>query len=310
MEHSNTATIDQAMRDVFCSLLVKIQASSERILAGSDPEDVHDLRVACRRTRTILSQIPGVFKKQPTVVFKSSFRQIGTVTGKCRDLDVWLEAIHENRRFINPDEIKSFNGFASIILHDRDTARHQVREEIGRPWFKNLLDHWQTFLDTPSASPKPAAAIDVKEAVSPRILKAHNRLLKHGVALPERPSAAALHRLRIDGKKLRYLLEFFGDNFDTLHNQDLIKDLKSLQDALGGINDREVQLDALGLLESQPNELPPSFALPIGQHRQYLQRSLREFRASFAEEFRSFSEAGTIESFQSLFAQTNRGRNR
>ena len=50
-----------------------------------------------------------------------------------------------------------------------------------------------------------------------------------------------LHNLRIDCKKLRYLLEFFTSLFPKTQMKLLIKQLKQLQDNLGDFNDLSVQ---------------------------------------------------------------------
>ena len=54
-----------------------------------------------------------------------------------------------------------------------------------------------------------------------------------------------LHKLRIECKKLRYLLEFFSSLFAQKEINYLIKQLKILQDNLGDLNDLSVQQDTL-----------------------------------------------------------------
>jgi CHAD domain-containing protein len=66
-------------------------------------------------------------------------------------------------------------------------------------------------------------------------------MVKRGAHLSDPPPAEDLHRLRIDAKKLRYLLEFFGGLYPGKTIARLVKELKLFQDILGGSNDMAVQ---------------------------------------------------------------------
>jgi CHAD domain-containing protein len=50
-----------------------------------------------------------------------------------------------------------------------------------------------------------------------------------------------LHQVRIDGKKLRYLLELFRSVYPAVELGPVISDLKNLQDCLGALNDASVE---------------------------------------------------------------------
>jgi len=302
MKSSPCDTIDHALRTVLRDLLAKIEVSAQQVLVDTNPDDIHDLRVATRRTRTVLGQVRGVFPKATVKFFRHGFRRIGVITGTCRDLDVWLEAIRENRESPTPSETSSLDLLEQLIRLHRDTARTQVAAEIQAPWFPTLVSQWRTFLETPPETLSAKASRNITPVAAARILKAHRRLLKHGNALPKEPMAAQFHRLRIDGKKLRYLLEFFGALLDPDRSQDLIEDLKRLQDVLGGINDREIQLKALDSLEEN---LDPAVLLAVDRHRRFLQGSLGVFQSTFADEFKAFAGPEVTRSFQYYFGNSN-----
>lgn len=291
-------TVDLAVRTILRDLLDKIEFSAKQVLVDTDPDDIHDLRVATRRTRTVLGQVPGVFPKVTLKPFREGFRRIGDITGTCRDLDVWLEAIDEDWGFSDAKDTISLGPLEDLIRHQRDTARTQVAADLQAPWFPALVSQWKTFLQTPQETLSAQASRAITPVAAGRILKAHQRLLKHGNALPQAPLAAQFHRLRIDGKKLRYLLEFFGGLFDADQSHVLIEDLKGLQDVLGGINDREIQLRTLENLEEKFNL---AVVLAIDRHRRFLQETLEAFHSTFSDEFRAFAEPEVTQSFCRLF---------
>ncbi|RLE20252.1 MAG: hypothetical protein DRJ61_14710 [Acidobacteria bacterium] len=291
-------TVDHVVRTILSDLLAKIEVSAQQVLIGTDPDDIHDLRVATRRTRTVLGQMPGVFQKTTIRPFQQGFRRIGDITGACRDLDVWLDAIDENQGLTDTSDANRLESLNLLVRRHRDEARAQVIADLELPWFAALLSQWKTFLDTPPETLPEKATRKIAPVAAARILKAHQRLLKHGNALPEAPMAAQFHRLRIDGKKLRYLLEFFGGLFDPEQSNHLIEDLKRLQDVLGGINDRKIQLKALSSLEESSD---PAVALAVDRHRQFLQDTLEVFHCNFAAEFRAFADPEVTQSFWGLF---------
>ena len=59
--------------------------------------------------------------------------------------------------------------------------------------------------------------------------------------IDENTEDGTIHQLRINCKKLRYLMEFFGPLFPEQEIKALIKSLKLLQDNLGNFNDYAVQ---------------------------------------------------------------------
>ena len=81
--------------------------------------------------------------------------------------------------------------------------------------------------------------------VGERVRRAHARLIRDGRAIDADSPAVALHDLRKDAKRLRYLLECFGSLFPSDTVAIAVRPLKSLQDVLGEFQDTEVQAHAL-----------------------------------------------------------------
>ena len=290
-------SVGEALRTILRDLLAKIEVSAQQVFLGPDPDHIHDLRVATRRTRTVLGQVPGVFQRTTIKPFRRGFKRVGNITGTCRDLDVWLQAIDQDRGTSDANGTSPLSSLENLIRRHRDTARTQVVRNLQASWFPTLLHQWKSFLETPTKTLPAKASRAITPVAAAQILKAHQRLLKHGNALPEAPTAAQFHRLRIDGKKLRYLLEFFGSLFDPDRSHQLIEDLKRLQDVLGGINDRKIQLNALdGLDENQD----PTVILAIERHRLFLQDTLGSFHTTFADQFRAFADTEVTLSFHHL----------
>ena len=91
----------------------------------------------------------------------------------------------------------------------------------------------------------PAADQPIATVAAEAIDRAWRRLLRHGQELSASSTAEDFHEVRIDGKKLRYLLELFRSAYPAVDLGPTIEDLKSLQNCLGDLNDAQVQEELL-----------------------------------------------------------------
>ncbi len=114
-----------------------------------------------------------------------------------------------------------------------------------------------------------------------------------------------VHKLRIECKKMRHLLELFSELFPHKKSKKLVRQIKKLQDNLGMFNDYAVQTEFLTSLCS--STLPAAQAasvngiLAVLYQRQCHERSLVE--GHIAE----FSSSAVREQFHQLFAPDNKG---
>ncbi len=237
---------DSALRSILLTLLGTLRANVEGVIADHDTEFLHDFRVATRRTRSALAQLKGVLAADGLDPFLPEFRWLGSLTNPCRDLDVYLLEMDAFRGMVGTSA-EALGPLQQLIESERSSALEEVRAGLRSRRFRRLIDGWQEFLESPppDGEAPPNAARPVRDLASQKIWKAYRRMRRRGRELGESPPLEALHRLRIDGKKLRYLLEFFRGIYDEAEIEPLVEQLKLLQDILGGINDLRVQQQRL-----------------------------------------------------------------
>lgn len=103
--------------------------------------------------------------------------------------------------------------------------------------------------------------------------------------------AETLHRIRIDCKKLRYLMEFFRSLYEEDASRSLIGELKRLQDNLGEFNDLEVQQGTLRRFAHEMQDdgvAPADCLLAMGRLLGLLDERQARERRRFAECFERF----------------------
>jgi CHAD domain-containing protein len=172
------------------------------------------------------------------------------------------------------------------------------------------LADWQHFLEAGCDGDWPAKAGDpAGEAARRRIWKLYQRFLRQGTAIDADSPERDLHRLRITGKKLRYLVEFFRSLYPPAEVALLVKAMKGIQDFLGDFQDLTVQQVRLGELARQmaaEGDVPPetlaSLAMLVAKLRQQQQRARRQFPACF----RVFSHGRGRRGYVRLFSPPER----
>ena len=102
---------------------------------------------------------------------------------------------------------------------------------------------WEAFLDEPLQDPPQIsnANVPIITLARKRIYKQYRRISEDGSRILENTDDEKLHSLRIECKKLRYLMEFFSSLFLRKKIKVLIRQLKKLQDNLGEFNNLCIQ---------------------------------------------------------------------
>jgi CHAD domain-containing protein len=304
---------DQAMKRIYSRLRRAMLANVDGTKQQLDTEFLHDLRVAVRRTRAALSQVRGVFPDRVVLKYKREFRWLGAVTGPARDLDVFLLKFDTITEDVADADRPLLEPLRPFLAEQRARVQVDLVAALSSRRFGALLADWGKFLDAPvpARSSLPAASTQVIEVASARIWKRFRRILKEGRRIHGGTPAAALHEVRLDCKKLRYMMEMFRPLYPARDITLLIKALKRLQDNLGDFNDYEVQQGEVSSLAEQLHETGAA-SVPMLMAMGRLGATLRDGqdreRRAFHERFGEFAGQSTQQRFRTLFAPPDAGR--
>ena len=266
---------------------------------------------AVRRTRSALSQIKGVLPQPAVDHFKREFAWLGAITGPTRDLDVYLLKLPDYHKLVPTEVAAALAPLEEYLREHQKIEQARLVEGLDSKRYRELVRDWQRFLSTPSASwsdpeTAPNASLSVHEVASARIWKAWRRVWKKGSAITPETPADPVHDLRIDAKKLRYLLEFFKSLYPKNEIESLIKALKGLQDNLGDFNDYEVQqaaMDGFAHRMHEEGKAPVDTMLAMGRLLDLLARGQARERERFEERFKVFTVEKNRKLFRRLFRE-------
>jgi len=207
-----------------------------------DPEFLHGLRVAVRRTRSVLPLAAELLNPRALRRIRRGFREIQRRTNRARDLDVLLLDFGSFRELPGAGEA----GLAMVearLRRERRAEQHRVGRFLRCRRVAGVLDDWEGFLETgwPAAVMLPAGAQPVGGRYAGWLKRAFRRAEGRARRAAATRRETDLHRLRIAFKRLRYVLELGESLHDPGAFGRLRKELKTIQDSLGRLNDLAVQ---------------------------------------------------------------------
>lgn len=297
---------DEATKIILRFLLGVVRRNEDYLPQDIDTEFLHDFRVAIRRTRSALSQVKAVFPAETTERFKQDWATVGRMTNDLRDLDVYLLE-EESYRNMLPATLQPHIVPLFELLHTkRAEALQQVTQDLDGYFYQFVTGDWAAFLDEPPTNDPTAsnAARPIIELAKERIYRKYRRVVKDGKRILENMEDELLHDLRIECKKLRYLLEFFTSLFPAGEMKYLIKQLKSLQRNLGDFNDFYVQQEYLLAIADElslEDDSTRQTLLAIGALIGTLDRKQQAAKASFEDVFTQFTSRENRNAFKALF---------
>ena len=298
-----TMSAARAWRTVFQGLTDSMTQAFSGVLSGNDPEDLHAFRVAVRRIRTILQDGDDVVDPESRDRFRHEFRWLGDVTTPTRDADVHLIEFPELAATLPPSRREELAFFNDVLLRHRAECHAAMASELRSIRRAEFGTAWLSFLADDDAWTGCADLADepVLRIVLRRVEKANRQLVKNGRKITKKSPAIALHELRKEGKRLRYLLECFGPLFEEKALATILHPLRDVQDVLGEFQDTEVQANALLELAGELASADDHTALlAIGGVIEQLGVRGADARASFAKTFDRFDDRKVQRAFDQL----------
>jgi CHAD domain-containing protein len=304
---------DEAMRSIYQSLLQTMRSNEPGLRENLDSEFLHDYRVAVRRTRSLLSQVKNVLPPEKVAHFKEEFKWLGSITGPLRDMDVYLLRMNDYREEFPEQERQHLGALGNLLESKHLEERQILLDAMDSRRYSQLLADWGTFLQRPLLHEAHCsdAALTVIHVVSRRLWRAYRRVFKQGMAICPDTPIEMLHALRIECKKLRYLMEIFASLFPARTLKKALASVKALHNNLGNLNDfstQQVKLREFSLeLESQQSSSPEGLRA-ISRLVGHLSEKQEIERALFTAEFRAFASVANQARFRKLCRQRRRKR--
>ena len=212
-----------------------------KLLSNSyDAECLHQFRISLRQFRSILvffkDEIPIKEWKKAEKLYKRLIKP----TSKARDFDVisteYISPAFANN--INSNEFKIFYQYCEGEQKELHTITENILLSKN---FTGILNNFHDWLNNNCWKQEilinTLKDVHLNKFINKKVQRRHKKIL-NAESLIYSSTQNDLHKLRVDTKELRYMLDILGSYIK--HGKQKSKDLKNLQEILGKINDTYV----------------------------------------------------------------------
>ncbi len=226
-------------------LLRQIKINAAGVVAGRDPEYLHQLRVAVRRLRVLLPLTRGLFDERGRLQGTQVLKALAAILGPARDSDVFMADIWP--------PLRAMLGTGQLVetleaewLAQRRRNQSKLQRTLAARRFALLISRLEHYFASPGANDDHARGARHGKRFALKALRRRARRVRERyrnacdarhARHTQAARAQALHQLRIAVKKLRYELDFLAPLMRKQPTHKMTARLAGVQDILGTMND-------------------------------------------------------------------------
>lgn len=234
-------SVNDALKVIAAACVSQLEANVEGMRGGGDVEFLHQMRVALRRLRSVLSTFATAYPQALFAPVQDELRWLTGELGPARDWDVFVTETLPPVREAFPGHA-GLARLAGVCRRLQRSANARARATADSPRFRRLMLGLSAWINCEPwlSGLAPEQIETVQGPLKPfagRILSERRRRVTKRGRQRRALAPAELHTLRITAKKLRYAAEFFAGLYPARASRGYITRLQGLQEVLGAIND-------------------------------------------------------------------------
>jgi triphosphatase len=214
---------------------------NEAAAIAGDAEAFHQMRVALRRLRSVLSAVKSMLPAEQFGWLQAELKWLAASLAPVRDWDVYTTDLLGPVRSALPDDA-DFEQLTEAAKQRRQAVYNTAIEAIGSRRYVELmlkLPRWfasRAWRDQSASEFSAPLFAPIANVAPPLIERRWRQARKRSKRFAEL-SQEERHQIRIALKKFRYIAEFLVSLFNARAVNALMKRLKPLQEGLGRCND-------------------------------------------------------------------------
>jgi CHAD domain-containing protein len=233
--------------------LLEIMVHDPGTRLGTEPEELHKMRVATRRLRAHLRAARGILAPAWVDLLRAEAAWLGSLLGPVRDLDVLLGHLEKESVTLRSPERRAFEELLDRIRQQRIAARATLLQALESDRYLALLDRLEGGAQSAAAGDESTSL----ESIAGAAFKKLRRAVK-ACGLDARDTV--LHQIRIKGKRARYAAELAQPSVGKPAAR-FLRHAKEFQDLLGEHHDALVTEQRLRKLLRQAHGRLAAFSL-------------------------------------------------
>ena len=231
---------EESARLLALGFLREAEAAFQRVEQGTDPEALHDFRVAIRRLRSSVRAYRPWLKTSIGPRMRRRLRALTEATNAGRDAEALLAWVQAQGPAVGTAGQEGVTWLAARLTARRDEAQSTIVADVKEQFravaatLRRRLAEFETTVRLSGRTRHPPFGRVTGELLGAHVADLRARL----AAVPGRDGTGEIHRARISAKRLRYLLEPLARRSKAAAAA--VGRLKELQTLSGDLRDAEV----------------------------------------------------------------------
>lgn len=244
MSRPGREAVGAALSEVWRRQLQEMLACESGVIAGTDSEVLHRLRVALRTTRALLRLFQRYLPAPATVAdaVAHELAWLSDTLNAARDLDIIAEFVQRVAASSSPRERRMAVPLQRELQSQRAEQRRALAAVLRGRRYRRLVARWCAFIELCRCADAGATISYTRFATAWQVIGLEQlvRMLRRLRKIDEQSTPAELHRLRIRAKRLRYLFEACPQRPHDKNSAAVANTFVTLQRALGEHQDAVV----------------------------------------------------------------------
>lgn len=202
---SATPSAVEVIQNVIAESVAALLRHDPGVRLGSDPEHVHQARVATRRLRSHLRTFRPLLDPDWVQGVRNELGWIAAELGAVRDLEVMLERLRKEIASLPPSDARPARSLTDSLSAEVAKERKKLDAQLGSERYVDLLERLVEAARSPMFIPEAQGSA---AELLPKLASGSWKKLRSAVStLPSPPADADLHNIRILAKRARYAAE-------------------------------------------------------------------------------------------------------
>ena len=241
MSKRKYTSLDDLMEETFINCNAQVLAHYKYIQNEYNEEVLHKMRIALRMFRSFIDFFKKEMPKKEFLKINKIIKDLIKPTSKARDFDVFSET-YISPAFSKNRDSDEFKQLYESTKKEEENLHKYVINYLSTPRYKNNIEALSKWIMDKNWKPEKSVKKysknkALKKFIEKKLIKRHKKIMQSKrEALTY--SRKELHKLRVDAKELRYIVETLG--FCMKNRKQEIALLRNIQNVLGKINDTYV----------------------------------------------------------------------
>jgi CHAD domain-containing protein len=243
-------TLGTCLRKVLVARCGEMFLHGETLQNSGSSESIHGMRVTARRIRTIFKEFKKLFPKKQFKKHSRALRLLIKLLGSVRENDILLQKIEQYREAFAPEAVRVISLLIARTTQERELAKERLLAFLLSVEAEKIKNQFTKFIENSIKNamkqkawprinkPFAESASKIIQAILDDFFSPHDSIVDHPRQTEE------LHRLRLSGKPLRYMMELFRIGLGNEFKQ-CLSEIEHVIELMGKIHDCDFFLESL-----------------------------------------------------------------